>query len=93
MPERQEHDARSERDPARDGGEGRERDAEVEDRVVEREVLAGPDRVVAELLGELGDRPVAARVGQRGRKLAAALDPDPHRPDATDSRVAFQAFS
>ena len=60
---------------------------------MEREVLAGPDRVVAELLGELGDRPVPAGIGELGRELAASLDPDPHRPAATDSRVAFQAFS
>ncbi len=84
VPERQEHHSRSERDPARDGGEGRERDAEVEDRIVEREMLAGPDRVVPQLLGELGDRPVPARVGELGRELPAPLDPDPHRPDATE---------
>ena len=76
MPERKEHDAGSERDPARDGGERRERDAEVEDRVVEREVLAGPDRVVAELLGELGDRPEAAR----GRAARSASWPLPWIP-------------
>ena len=93
MAERKKDHTRSDRDPPRDGGEGREGDAEVEDRVQEREMLAGPDRVVAELLGELGDGPVPARVGEHGRKLAASLDPDPHRPDATDNRVAFQAFS
>jgi hypothetical protein len=93
VPERKEHDARSEHDAPRDGRERRERDAEVEDRVVEREVLAGPDRVVAELLGELGDGPVSGRVGELGRELAASLDPDSHRPDATESRVVFQAFS
>ena len=93
VPERKEHDARSEHDSPRDGRERRERDAEIEDRVVEREVLAGPDRVVTQLLGELGDGPVSARVGELGRKLAASLDPDSHRPDATESRVAFHAFS
>ena len=73
MPERKEHDAGSERDPARDGGERRERDAEVEDRVVEREVLAGPDRVVAELLGELARRPGTGP--GRGARLGAGRFP------------------
>ena len=65
--QRQQHDARTEQQALCDGGERRQRDPEVEDRVVEGEVLAGPDRVVPELLGQLRNRAEPARVRRRGR--------------------------
>ena len=74
MAQRQQHDARADRDPLGDGGERRERDDDVEDRVAEREVVARPDRVVAELLGRLRELAEEARVGRAVDVLAAALD-------------------
>ena len=70
MPEGKHDDARTEQDPFGHRGEHGQRDAEIEDRVVEREVLASPDRVVPELLGELCDRPVAAGIGRSVGELA-----------------------
>ncbi len=88
VPQRQQDDTRAEQDPFGHRGERRERDAEIEDRVVEREVLAGPDRVVPELLGELGDGTEAAGVG-RTPGAARSLDPDDRHPGGALS----QAFS
>ena len=65
VPQRQQHHAGADRDPLRDGGERRQRDDDVEDRVAVRDVVARPDRVVAERLRRaaraLGRRPDPAR--------------------------------
>ena len=74
MPQRQQHHAGADRDPLRDGGERRQRDDDVEDRVAVRDVVAGPDRVVAERLGRLRELAEDARVGCAVHVLPAALD-------------------
>ena len=51
VPQRQQHNTCAEPDPARPGGECGECDAEIENRVVEGEVLARPQRVEAGFLG------------------------------------------
>ena len=91
VPQREEDDTRAEQDPFGHRGERRERDAEIEDRVVEREVLACPDRVVPELLRELGDGTEAAGVGKTLRELPRSLDPDLDQPPGR--RACRQAFS
>ena len=63
--ERQEDDPGADRDPLRDRRERGQRDDDVEDRVAVRDVVAGPDRVVAELL--------------RGRAELAEACPGPGR--------------
>jgi hypothetical protein len=72
--EREQHDPGAERDLLRDGGEGRERDDDVQDRIPVRDVVAGPDRVVAELLGARRHLAEDARVRDAVDELPAALD-------------------
>ena len=85
MTQREEHDPRPEQHALGDRGERRQRDPEVEDRVVEREVLARPDRVVAELLRQLGHGAEATRVGRLVGELTAALDAEQHVSGASTS--------
>ena len=59
---------------SRRGGERGQCDPEVEDRVVKGKVLACPERVVAQLLGELGDGAVAPRSGSSTVSWPASLD-------------------
>jgi len=91
VPQREKDDTRAEEDPFGDRGERRERDAEIEDRVVEREVLACPDRVVPELLRELGDGTEASGVRKTLRELPRSLDPD--LDQSPGRRACRQAFS
>ena len=85
---------RAERHPLRHGRERRQRDDDVEQGIAERDVVARPDRVVAELLGRLRDLAVEAGVWHAADLLAAALDPegDAHAP-ACARRTLRQAFS
>jgi hypothetical protein len=76
VPEREEDDPGAERDPFGHGGEDRQRDDDVQDGIAVRDVVAGPDRVVAELLGTDGDLAEETRVGGAADELAAALDPE-----------------
>src|SRR5579859_4349205 len=78
VPERQEDDGRADRDPLRAGREARERDGDVEDRVVERDVVARPDRVVPRLLGQLGHDPEEPGIRQPAEELPRALEAEPH---------------
>jgi hypothetical protein len=94
MPQRQQYDPGAERDPLGHRGEGRERDDDVQDRVAVRDVIAGPDRVVAELLRRLRELAVAAGIWHPVHLLPAPLDTegDRHRPTVVRPAVR-QAFS
>src|SRR5262249_54526092 len=74
MAQREQYDTCAEHDAARPGGEDGQRHAEVENRILEGQVLAGPERSVAEPLGELGDRCEDPGVGPPADELARALD-------------------
>jgi hypothetical protein len=90
----QEHDARTDRDPPGPGGEGREGDGDVEDRIPERDVVAGPDRVVADGLRVLGDGAEEAGVGCSPDQLSAALDAEANRHARSAVRTTCRhAFS
>ena len=91
MAQRQQDDACPEQDPFGYGGEGRERDAEIQDRVMEGKMLTRPDRVEPELLRELGDRTVTPRVGKTFEELPGSLNPDLDQSPAR--RACRHAFS
>src|SRR5207302_9571321 len=61
-------------DPLGGGVEGRQRDGDFEQRMVEGDVVARPERVEAGRLRRLGDQLVLARVRRSGEERAAALD-------------------
>jgi hypothetical protein len=73
MAERQQDDPGADGDTFGRSGERGQGDHDIEDRVVERDVIARPDRVVADRLGELGRRPEQARVRRPLDQLAAPL--------------------
>src|SRR5262245_24692893 len=75
MAQRKEHDTGPDREARARRGERRERDHDVDDRVTVGDVLAGPDRVVAELLRRLRGLARASRVGRAAIDLLpASLD-------------------
>ena len=88
VPERQQHDGRADRDPLRAGREARERHGDVEDRVVERDVVAGPERVVSGFLGHLGHGPEVAGVRELADHLARPLQAELHACSAM--RTAYR---
>jgi hypothetical protein len=72
----QEDDPGAQRDPLAHGCERRQRDDDVEDRVPVGDVVAGPDRGVAELLGADGDLAEDGGIRNAADELAAALNPE-----------------
>ena len=93
LAEGQKHDPGAERDPLRHSGEGGERDDDVQDRIAVRDVVARPDRVVAQLFRRLREVAVAARVGHPVDLLAAALDAERDGQTTVVRPAARHAFS
>src|SRR4029079_12664676 len=72
--EREQDDACADPDARGDRRKGRQREDDVENRVAVGDVVAGPDRVVAELLYARRRLPEDAGVWRASDELAAALD-------------------
>src|SRR5581483_10057431 len=79
VPQRQQHDARADADALGASGEAGERNGHVEDGIVEGDVVACPQRLVADRLRELRHRPEEARVGRAADELPRPLEAEADR--------------